>query len=879
MSSVTKMKQSEDEFNVADFNFKQTPLNPEVRRLDQKTVKSTNGEAFLFKKGNHSFKAKTTTSDYMDNSSPKEKRTQFDDIDGIDSDDSDKSEERGKKKKKGKGVYDYYEFQYEKKEKLKARAGQKTAPPQRGRGKKKVIPPEDRVPTGKQNDFRKHAQGYDKRFDFMNYGEDDGEDDNFEDEDRVDAPLGRSGASLCGLKRRIPSEGELSMEGAADTDDEEEGDENGRGDHFSESSGEEQPTKIPVPKSRGKKKGMPPPNKRISKSSVGKGKKNKAELAEKIVKMTNYDSCSNPSSGGAIGSQELSGSDQESIPAPKITVKKIQSVSASDKSGSENSSSSSSDNEENNSSSSESDQKPNSSDDEYLKKSNRNSISSFEELASFAEYSPLPAQTKSKKLSKKEKKQEKKRLKKEAKKKQTQKKDSVKRAYKKCIQKAQRYLSYSQDSTQVNKEFIKNYINKAMDYYKTALKYHCRTDKDKARIYILMADCHIEITPKQYEHDTKGKHLARACDCMKCAIDLCGNDFQYKIYNDQQEKIVQLITKNLIQRARDGQLLCTLMEIIYQNVHKKLKRLRQFIGRELYHIYYKLSCDIVECKGDLDNACRYLKSCRSISKELGMKDSQVIDMKLAEIQKIKNRKVEEKQIQQARECIKVGDMYIVQGSGRLKDALSQYQQALKLSEDKITEIEAISHFKIGRTLLQMLNKGGNVDKQKYFLAKNHLIDFQIQCHDIPEKSINLQKKQKEARQLLQHINDILKPQGSSNSANPGLSSNLGDLSFKDKKSQSKKYDIPVLLKDLVEGESKTVFELFDYLKQKFTEKTKELDQIYAIDRYKVERSKIRKTILKFISVFHPDKQCFESKEFGPLAEEITKQLNFHLKSY
>jgi hypothetical protein len=84
---------------------------------------------------------------------------------------------------------------------------------------------------------------------------------------------------------------------------------------------------------------------------------------------------------------------------------------------------------------------------------------------------------------------------------------------------------------------------------------------------------------------------------------------------------VSLISKSLIQRARDGQLLCTLLEIIYQNVHKKMRRLREFIGRELYHIYYKLSCDIVECKGDLDNACRYLKQCKNISKELGLNDN------------------------------------------------------------------------------------------------------------------------------------------------------------------------------------------------------------------------------------------------------------------
>ncbi len=69
-----------------------------------------------------------------------------------------------------------------------------------------------------------------------------------------------------------------------------------------------------------------------------------------------------------------------------------------------------------------------------------------------------------------------------------------------------------------------------------------------------------------------------------------------------------------------------------------------------------------------------------------------------------------------------------------------------------------------------------------------------------------------------------------------------------------------------------MFDLFKYLKLAFRDKTAELDPLNPEDnKYnKIERPKIRKTILKFISVFHPDKQCFEAKEFGPIAEEITK---------
>lgn len=57
----------------------------------------------------------------------------------------------------------------------------------------------------------------------------------------------------------------------------------------------------------------------------------------------------------------------------------------------------------------------------------------------------------------------------------------------------------------------------------------------------------------------------------------------------------------------------------------------------------------------------------------------MIEMKLDDIQKVKKKKEEERQVVQAKECIKVGDLYVQ--SGRLSDALKQFNQALNLSRD------------------------------------------------------------------------------------------------------------------------------------------------------------------------------------------------------
>lgn len=109
----------------------------------------------------------------------------------------------------------------------------------------------------------------------MNYGED----EEGSDEDvhpSINAPLGRSGASLCGLKRRIPSEGELSMEGAADTDDEDEGEEAVR--HFPKSSSEdEEPVKDSAPPAAKSKKPKPRGGSRKSEGTKASLKRAKTE--------------------------------------------------------------------------------------------------------------------------------------------------------------------------------------------------------------------------------------------------------------------------------------------------------------------------------------------------------------------------------------------------------------------------------------------------------------------------------------------------------------------------------------------------------------------------------------------------------------------------
>ena len=79
----------------------------------------------------------------------------------------------------------------------------------------------------------------------------------------------------------------------------------------------------------------------------------------------------------------------------------------------------------------------------------------------------------------------------------------------------------------------------------------------------------------------KGKHLAKACECLKNAMTI-SNDFEESILDDLQLKIKGLVQKYLIDKIEDSELLCTIFEMIFQNLHAKMKRLVDFVGSELY---------------------------------------------------------------------------------------------------------------------------------------------------------------------------------------------------------------------------------------------------------------------------------------------------------
>lgn len=82
--------------------------------------------------------------------------------------------------------------------------------------------------------------------------------------------------------------------------------------------------------------------------------------------------------------------------------------------------------------------------------------------------------------------------------------DRVSKKYKRFLMKAKKVLTAGKNQMVcwnfTSRDQIKYCYLKAIDYYKKALR-HSRTSRDKGRIYVLIAQTQISLTPKLFERD------------------------------------------------------------------------------------------------------------------------------------------------------------------------------------------------------------------------------------------------------------------------------------------------------------------------------------------------------------------------------------------
>lgn len=122
---------------------------------------------------------------------------------------------------------------------------------------------------------------------------------------------------------------------------------------------------------------------------------------------------------------------------------------------------------------------------------------------------------------------------------------------------------------------------------------------------------------------------------MYCNLALqITSDFDSKIVGDLEQQLRELIIKILSNRVEDQEVLCMVYEMILQSVHTKMKSLISFVVNELYKLYFKLACNNIELRSDMNIARKYLTQCQKLAEKHMIFDDNSIENKLAECKEI-----------------------------------------------------------------------------------------------------------------------------------------------------------------------------------------------------------------------------------------------------
>jgi len=102
---------------------------------------------------------------------------------------------------------------------------------------------------------------------------------------------------------------------------------------------------------------------------------------------------------------------------------------------------------------------------------------------------------------------------------------------------------------------------KAINNYKKALK-HAKSDKDKARVFILIGQAHMCLAPRLFERDQRGKAISKACFYIKQCMEITP-DFDSKVKKDLEDQLKFLMVRQIMERADDTSQLVMVVELIY----------------------------------------------------------------------------------------------------------------------------------------------------------------------------------------------------------------------------------------------------------------------------------------------------------------------------
>lgn len=261
-----------------------------------------------------------------------------------------------------------------------------------------------------------------------------------------------------------------------------------------------------------------------------------------------------------------------------------------------------------------------------------------------------------------------------------------------------------------------------------------------------MGSTFIHLAGVQFESEFRAKYITRACKQFAICLNICpDNHFQIEIEREST-RMQKFITVKIKERTDDLEVLQQIFEVLQDSLPAVLTDLKEFVGEELFEIYYKLAIEVDASTGEKATALKYLNLCQQQSLRMKGKEDTMVQVKIDEIKKALRKRDKDQKLKKAGESESKGDLLV--SKGLYIKAANKYKKAIEFSKDRCAEAEALAQFKLGRLYFEKMNDIMN--------ARIHLVDFQLLTFVVKVRSDDISKNFQHARFMMQKINKQLR---------------------------------------------------------------------------------------------------------------------------
>ncbi len=123
----------------------------------------------------------------------------------------------------------------------------------------------------------------------------------------------------------------------------------------------------------------------------------------------------------------------------------------------------------------------------------------------------------------------------------------------------------------------------------------------------------------------------------------------------------RFIVLKIKERTDDLEVLQQIFEVLQDTIPDEIHDLQQFVGEELFEIYFKLAGEVDNRTGEKATALKYLQMCQHQSVLLNGIEDHIVQNKINEIQKAIRKREKEHKLKLAIEYESKGDILLCKG--------------------------------------------------------------------------------------------------------------------------------------------------------------------------------------------------------------------------